>query len=531
MSLAVRIHAVDETGAPVEGAVVHDGDIAVATTDANGVAVVSNVDTFFATVTVSHSMPAEARLVFSFGEGSSGIIDRAVTLRRGAALRGTVVTPDGTRLPGAVVQIWSEADDTAFIESDSDGNWCMSAMRAGAYEVRAGADGYARGPVVAGTHDGQTDQVDIVVRVIGGARLRGRVHERDGQPAVGVDVYAEMHPGDDNRATTDADGRFEISGLGAGRHRISVAQGRWISTVVMPDDGGELELDIELPDSVPGSIVESSDDDDATSEPVPTARLTGRVVCDGRPVSKFAIVRKGLADYRWTTDPAFIVATDGRFTLSDLRESSGTVHVLALGTAWTSTETLELEPGASLDLGDIVLERGLRITGTVCNTLGEPISNARVVIGRPRRDDALHDAVEGNFATTSGPDGTFVFDGVHVDDAQTRISACHPVHGASLHELLGGVDETVDLVLVPTGRIEGTLEPNSAMRSDLIVRAAIGEHGVGIVTARPSGFFAIENLIPGDYMIELVQLSKAPRRVAHVTVIAGQCTRVRMPPP
>ena len=496
MSLELRIHAVDETGAPVAGAVVRDGDEVVATTDAGGLATVEDVETGFASVTVSHTMPAEARVVLSLGEGSSGVIERTVTLHRGAALRGSVVAPDGSALPDAMIEIWSEVDDMGFVESDTDGKWCVPAMRAGAYEARAGADGYARGPVVAGTHDGRTDQLGVVLRVATGARLHGRVHERDGQPVAGADVYTEMQPGDARRTIADADGRFETSGLGAGRHLISAAGGRWRSSVVMPGDGGELALDIELPDPVPAPDASRAHElpDDATSPPVPTATLAGRVVRDGAPVEKFAIVRRGLAAYRWITDPAMIIATDGRFTLRDLRESSCTVHVLALGSEWTSTETLDLEPGSTLDLGDIALQRGLRIAGRVTNSLGEPISGADVMIGRPRRSDALHDAVEGNFATRSGLDGAFVFDGVHLHDAHTRVSACHPAHGASLHKSLGGVDETVDLVLVPTGRIEGTIAPNSTMHSGLIVRATAPEGGGEIVNARPSGFFSVENL-------------------------------------
>ncbi len=111
MSLALRIHAVDETGAPVSGAVVRDGDEVVATTDAGGVAIVNDVETGFASVTVSHPMPAEVRLVLSFGEGSSGVIDRTVALRPGAALRGTVAAPDGTPLRDAMVQICSRRHD------------------------------------------------------------------------------------------------------------------------------------------------------------------------------------------------------------------------------------------------------------------------------------------------------------------------------------------------------------------------------------------------------------------------------------
>lgn len=51
------------------------------------------------------------------------------------------------------------------------------------------------------------------------------------------------------------------------------------------------------------------------------------------------------------------------------------------------------------------------------------------------------------------------------------------------------------------------------------------------LSVRPSGFFEVENLIPGEYTIEFVERPLWPRREVCVTVVAGQRTHVRMPPP
>jgi hypothetical protein len=169
MSLKLRVRAVDETGSPVSGADVSTDDEIVATTDENGVATV-DIDTGFNCITVFHSMPAEAQLVFSLGEGSSGVFERTVTLRRGAPLSGSVIAPDGSPLAGAMVEVWT-ATGRNFIETDDAGSWIVPAMQAGAYEVRAGAQGYALGRAIAGTHDGKTEQRGVVLRVGTGARL------------------------------------------------------------------------------------------------------------------------------------------------------------------------------------------------------------------------------------------------------------------------------------------------------------------------------------------------------------------------
>lgn len=520
MSLKLRVRAIDEAGAPVAGAVVRHADEQVAITDADGVAMVDGVRTGFWMVTVSHAMPAEAHLIFKLGEGSSGVIERTVTLRRGAPLRGIVMTPGGAPVPKAIVEVWSADDRTLFVESDEHGNWSVTAMQAGAYELRAGADGYERGPVVSGTHDGCSEQQGVIVRVAIGARLFGRVRDAEGQPVVGANVHVEQRPGTEQGATTDAEGRFEITGLGAGQHRVSV--GSWTSTADMRD-GEHRELDIELQ-----RAEDAVDEECAAPSSTPTACVTGRVLRDGAPVSRFAVVRKGFDEHRWTTDPALIAAADGRFTMSELREASCSIHVLALGSAWTCTETIELVPGTTRDLGDIVLQRGLRIAGTVRNVDGEPISGARVTIGSTMYDDPLRDAVDGNFATTSNSDGTFAFDGVHLRDARVRIVASHSVHGASLEPLLTGSDETLELVLVPSGGIDGVIEPNSSAFVGVIVRGDVPERGSRVARVRPSGAFAVENLVPGDYALEVIEYPRGPRRAVRATVVAGQRTRVRI---
>jgi protocatechuate 3,4-dioxygenase beta subunit len=531
MAVMLRVRAIDEAGAPVAGAIVrHGNDENVATTDADGIAMVP-ITPGWASVTITHEMPAEVRLGFMLGEGSSGVIERTVTLRRGAPLRGSVVTPDGMPLPGAQIVVWSANSHDYYLESDDAGNWVVPAMIAGDYEARAGARGHARGPAIRGTHDGKTEQ-EIVLRVAVGARLFGQVRDAVGAPIADVRVYTEMHPGDDRSATTGADGRFEIVGLAPGRHHVRV--GAWTSTIEIGGDGEAYEL-ADLPNQTPDSASASC----GVLMPKPaeaTATLLGRVVRDGAPVSRFAIVRRGRAEYDWITDPAMLESPDGRFALPGLRESSCTVHVLALGCTWTSTKTIELAPGTTVDLGDIVLQRGLRITGTVCNDAGDPIAGARVVIGHDSiRDDELHAAVEGTFETTADASGNFAFDGVHLDGTQhnihvpVRIRASHPTHGASSGHVLSGTDETVRLVLLPTGAIDGVVDPHGSLHNGVTIRPRSGDDARS-AKVRPSGAFVVENLLPGEYNLELVFPFRPhhKRREARVTIVAGKRVHVRL---
>ncbi len=61
-----------------------------------------------------------------------------------------------------------------------------------------------------------------------------------------------------------------------------------------------------------------------------------------------------------------------------------------------------------------------------------------------------------------------MFEGVHLIQPTVRLSATHPVLGASLQQALGGIDEMFQLVLAPTGGIDGEVEPNSMMHGSVI---------------------------------------------------------------
>jgi hypothetical protein len=530
MSLTLRLRAIDDEGAAVAGATVRRGGEALAITDTEGVAVVDGVRTGFDAMVVSHPMPAQANIVLSFGEGSSGVVERTLTLHRGAPVRGVVAATDGTPVPGALVAVWTSDEETEYVESDEHGQWMVPAMRAGTFELRARAEGYAPGPAISGTHDGRTEQRDIVVRVATGARLVGRVHD-GGVPVVGARVYADTMPHDAHETETDAEGRFELAGLVAEPHQICI-EDIWQAIVVMGGDGDEHVIDVELSSSRPApDEAACAHASDADTEEERTSTLIGRVVRDGAPVSRFAVVRRGRAPYHWSTEPAIIADPDGRFALTGLRADVCTVHVLAEGTAWTSTETITLPPDATYDLGELELHRGLRVTGVVCDATGAPIADARVTIeGSGRTGDTLRDAVDGTFATVSGPDGSFVLDGVPLTQRGVRIGAWHPGHGASARHPVVGHDDALRLVLAPTGAIDGIVEPAPVM-GGVIVRGVTDEAGSRVARVRPSGRFVVERLVPGEYTVELVQRSHSPCRIARVTVVAGQRASVRIPPP
>ena len=139
--LTLRVRVVDESGAPVAGATARGDEASVATTDDDGTATIGGTKTGYASVTVTHPMPAEAQLSFSLGECSCGLVERTVTVRRGAPLGGTVFAPDGSPIAEADVEVWCEDGRSLFLQSDAHGARLTPAMQAGLYEVCAAAIG------------------------------------------------------------------------------------------------------------------------------------------------------------------------------------------------------------------------------------------------------------------------------------------------------------------------------------------------------------------------------------------------------
>ena len=104
MSITLRLSVIDESGAPVPGAIVRN-DKASVTTGADGVATIGGIDTGFDSVTVEHPMPAEAQLLFSLGEGSSAPLGGTVARHSSScSLRPAPSTVRSSRTPSCTAE-------------------------------------------------------------------------------------------------------------------------------------------------------------------------------------------------------------------------------------------------------------------------------------------------------------------------------------------------------------------------------------------------------------------------------------------
>ena len=497
-----------------------DPDASREVTDQAGVATISVSTGFDAITVLDDSAPAETQLTFNLSN-STNIIERTVRLRRGVPIAGLVLDPRGEPIAGAVIQVWGEGDVQLFRESDTNGVWRVRAMCAGAFEARAGAEGYARGPTVSGMHDGLTPIEGLTLSISIGARLFGRVIDANGEPCVATNVFTQVMPGDDHLTSTDAYGPYEFRGLESGRRSVDAVGLN--AVIVIPDGATDYEFDVTAP-------LAGEPQAPVSSRRLARAELAAPVTIVGRAVRNGTLVEDFIVDLRGEglISSETFHTRDGRFTLIQPRAWTCTVNAFALGSTWTSTPAFELKPAVTNELGDLDLLQGARLTGVVRDLKGCAVADATIssgINGAP--DDELEAAARGYYQTQSRDDGTFVFESVYVAE-RSVIMASHPSSGTSRSIPIQGNAELA-LVLLPTGAIDGVLEQPGVYVGLLLIHGQTPGSGSQHCKVRPSGAFAIERLVPGDYTLEVIRRPRWPRRAVRVTVACGQRAFVRIP--
>ena len=83
----------------------------------------------------------------------------------GSQLSGSVLDPDGKRVPGAEVVISGTTAVPQHVRTDNGGTFAVSGLPAGRYELRATAPGFAADPVRVSLIDGSPAIADITLRV------------------------------------------------------------------------------------------------------------------------------------------------------------------------------------------------------------------------------------------------------------------------------------------------------------------------------------------------------------------------------
>ena len=140
--------------------------------------------------------------------------ERTIDLARGVSIRGAVTDEGGEAVVSAVVEAISEDSGKTKRSSrtDSAGRFALMMLAPGVYQVKVATGRHLPyiSPVLQLSSPGASVTHDV--RLEAGRVLAGRVVDASGKPVVGASV-GSSDPGS-GATTTDAEGRFELKGMG-----------------------------------------------------------------------------------------------------------------------------------------------------------------------------------------------------------------------------------------------------------------------------------------------------------------------------
>ncbi len=337
--------------------------------------------------------------------GQKPTVPRDFILQPGLSIAGQVVSP--TRQPVAGVRIRAISYDsgmnsTGFATSDGNGNFSMEDMTEGNYSLIADASGWgtARLNRVEGGDTG------VLIEMIEQGRVSGRVLTESGNsPVPDFDVQVRVVIPESTvfgRSAGNAqvrgakDGYFEVAGLDKGTYVVEatapgfapaysesfeVAQSLLTSDIVVKLSAGG---------TLTGRLVSGK-----TGEPVAGAVVTSH---DNIYVRHALVGVLGGMVPRTTTDRRSVTDENGQFTLPNLWPDVYQINVAHPDYMRLVQKDIRVQNGSQpTDLGTIRLDVGGSVTGTVYDSIGQPVPNSTVNLsGNSQEATAFYDVRTGS---------------------------------------------------------------------------------------------------------------------------------------
>jgi len=353
-----------------------------------------------------------------------------------------------------------------------------------------------------------------------GARLFGSVRDEQDQPVVGALVGVEssgeggfLPAGLPNE--TDSRGGFQILDLDAGAYRL-VARHRHLAsaisaTVTLAQDETQ-KMDLVLRPGVPvsGRLMDS--------ERRPVRGSITPVESDGQSLPR--MVRET------SRAPA---GADGRFSVAPLPVGRHVLDVVAPGfRARRVSVAIGTKP---VDLGDIILEPGLRIQGTVVDGTGNPLADAELIAVLAPASRRVFEGSDER-STHSDSDGRFLIDGLA--EGTYELTAQAYGFGNVVKSIAAGT-KNVTLTLRTAGKIAGVVvdeagTPVADYRITALVKRVEGDLRTRQRPVRESvtatdGRFEL-GIGAGTYMLDVSSLDYVAATVSDVVVRSGATTDV-----
>ncbi len=404
----------DATGAPVPGALVTlrtDGagfldDSAATRTDPDGRFSLDHLPPDVPNIT-GFSVTATGFLDFPDGRSEPVVPEAAlfpgtadgivVRLRRGAAVVGRVLDPEGRPVPGARVSLFSsigggESGFSTPALADVEGRWRLEPVEPGTGILLVAAPGFCQeefpaDPAAALSTGTAPASWTVEVPASGEARkdlvlsrggaIEGTVVDADGAPMAGAAISCHPEGRWDELGTagpSDGEGRFRVAGVPSGRAlEVSASlpdrpDGRSEPLTLGP---GETKRDLRIVLPAPAALAGILRREDGTPLRAPRLRIV-----DGEPEDgALDPMILGMAAYR-------PVAPDGSFRVEGLDAGTWTLAAEDEGCALAVGPVVVLGEGERREELEAILPAGMSIAGRVVDGKGAPLPGAVVLVAR-----------------------------------------------------------------------------------------------------------------------------------------------------
>lgn len=460
-----------------------------------------------------------------------------LTFNPGAILALQVQDPDAAPLGGAAVEVFArDAGEPPNVQrpspgalrfqepagvgaTDGEGKASVAALSTGKAWVLLRLPGYVSRVLEAEIPAAGLDLGPQVLQL--GVEVVGRVVDEAGKGLADAAIQAGTMAGIGGAegGRSDAEGRFTIPDQPRDGELVLLARLKGFTMtaekVSLPPEG-EVVLRMRRARVLTGTVVDAETRAPVKDAAVIAMRSIERVSAGGAGVQSSA---SGGANGR--TDDA------GEFRLEGLEPQEHSLTVRAQGYQAFSQQ-VRLPAEGELQPLTIAIKKGLELRGRAVDTSGQPIPGAQVsasaadaeISGRMRT---------GSFGgARSGPDGTFVIQGLAAGKHEVR---GRTEDGASGRAVAEAGAQDVLLRLERPGTVQGRVRaPEGAEVGGLKVRL-YGEGGGsyfnGDATTDGGGAFALEQVPAGTYHV-MVETRAVAERSQEVKVESGRTTTVEV---
>ncbi len=306
-------------------------------TDSDGIATFEAVPSGRYQLVASASGYAKSFNRVWLGSGA-GLHRRRVALVQGAPVSGVVMSKDGGPVKGAIVTYraasrWGRGANARLdgVTTDNDGKFTFKAMPPGSFRFVARHNSFAPGDSDLIVLDGATARDNVKISVDQGGLISGTVVDAGGEPVawarVRVGRVGRGRWGRTRQASTDENGKFEISGLNRKPSQVIAVHDTANSEMVEIDlekqqSHKNMTLALKVDGVIAGTVV------DTQGEPIEGAQVTVFPQTEGRRG-----IRQAFRSMRMRGWARELTDAGGRFEIRGLEPGKYTVDAKRPGSA------------------------------------------------------------------------------------------------------------------------------------------------------------------------------------------------------